>query len=195
VIAAKQLASIDAASGGRLKLGVGAGWLAEEFEALGVPFDSRGRRLEEWIAILRDCWTGNPPPRTGGLYELPEGVICLPTPAHAVPILVGGHARPSLRRAGALGDGWLGQQSLDELDPNEIVRVRVAIAAAARAAGRDAARLQVVLRIVGAAGRPHELARRLPELEEAGVDEVIVDVDWAADEPAAEHDALAAAPA
>ena len=56
IVAAKQLASIDVASGGRLRLGVGAGWLREEFEALDVPFESRGARLEEWIELLRSCW-------------------------------------------------------------------------------------------------------------------------------------------
>src|SRR5689334_25155200 len=58
IVAAKQLASIDVASGGRLCLGVGAGWLREEFEALEVPYDGRGSRLDEWLSLLRDCWTG-----------------------------------------------------------------------------------------------------------------------------------------
>ncbi|MDQ3103335.1 MAG: LLM class flavin-dependent oxidoreductase, partial [Actinomycetota bacterium] len=64
VIFAKQAASIDVASNGRLKLGVGAGWLQEEFEALGVPFEGRGGKLVEWMQIARDCWTGSPPARS-----------------------------------------------------------------------------------------------------------------------------------
>ncbi|HZO97566.1 MAG TPA: TIGR03619 family F420-dependent LLM class oxidoreductase [Gaiellaceae bacterium] len=195
VLAAKQLASLDAAGGGRLRLGVGAGWLREEFEALGAPFESRGARLEEWIGILRDCWTGAPPARSGGHYDLPAGLLCLPTPARRVPILVGGHSRAALRRAGELGDGWLGQQSLDELDPAELAAARAAMARAARDAGRDPDGLEVVLRVVGAAGRAGELARRLPELERAGVGEVIVDVDWEAGDPVAERERLAAAAA
>jgi probable F420-dependent oxidoreductase len=193
VVLAKQLASLDAASGGRLTLGAGVGWLREEFEALAVPFADRAALFDEWVALLRDCWTGRPPARSGVHYELPEGVLCLPTPAHEIPVLVGGHSRPALRRAGRLGDGWLGQQSLGALDPDEIRSARRAMTAAAAAAGRDPERLRVVLRIVEAAGRSDELARALPPLAAAGVDEVIVDVDWAAGDPAAEHERLAAA--
>jgi probable F420-dependent oxidoreductase len=193
VVAAKQLASLDVASGGRLQLGVGAGWLREEFEALAVPFESRGARLEEWIELLRECWTGTPQPRQSSHYTLPSGVLCLPTPVHDIPILVGGHSGPALRRAGALGDGWLGQQSLDRLDPAEISTARAAVEAAARAAGRDPERMQVVLRIVDAAGRSDELAPQLAQLAKAGVDEVIVDVDWGAGDPTGEHERLRSA--
>ncbi len=193
VIVAKQLASIDTASGGRLRLGVGAGWLREEFEALAVPFESRGSRLEEWIELLHDCWTGRPQARSSEHYTLPAGVLCLPTPAHHVPILVGGHSTPALRRAGMIGDGWLAQQSLDALDPAEIEAARAAMHTAAHAAGRDAQRLEVVLRVVDSAGRSGELAAQLPLLDRAGVDEVIVDVDWAAGDPAADFGRLSTA--
>ncbi len=181
VVTAKQLASIDAASGGRLTVGVGAGWLEEEFDALNVPFDSRGSRLEEWMALLRACWTGTPEPFEGRHYTLPPDILCLPTPAHRVPLLVGGHTKPAIRRAAAIGDGWLGQQALGALDVDEIRAVR------------DAGARQVVLRIVEAAGRSADLAPRLGELAEAGVDEVVVDVDWAAGDPAAELDVLKSA--
>lgn len=190
---AKQLATVDVLSGGRLRVGAGAGWLREEFDALGVPFDSRGRRLEEWIAILRTCWTGRPEPFNGEHYSLPPGVLCLPTPAHPLPILVGGHSRPALRRAGSIGDGWLGQQALDSLDIAELTAARAAVAAAARRAGRDPEPFPIVLRIVEGAGRADQLARRLPELERAGVDEVIVDVDWDAGDPAADFNQMASA--
>ena len=192
IVTAKQLASIDAASGGRLRLGVGAGWLREEFEALEVPFEGRGARLEEWIELLRSCWTGTPGPHDGLAYRLPPDVLCLPAPSGPVPILLGGHSQPALRRAGAIGDGWLGQQSLGSLDTAELEAARRTAADAARSAGRDPEALQVVLRIVESAGRTAELAPRLPELAAAGVDEVIVDVDWAGDDPAAELEQLTA---
>jgi probable F420-dependent oxidoreductase len=185
VILAKQLASLDVVSGGRLALGVGAGWLAEEFAALGVDFDRRGSRFEESIEMLRRTWTG----------RLPDDVLSLPTPAHDIPVLVGGHAKPALRRAGSMGDGWLAQQSLDAIDTSEIEGARATIDSSARAEGRDPAVLQVVLRIVDTAGRSDELARRLPELAAAGVDEVIVDVDWADGDPAGDYDRLAGAAA
>ena len=176
VVFAKQAASIDVASGGRLCLGVGAGWLEEEFDALNVPFEGRGRRLEEWIAITRACWTGTPGPSRSELYDLPAGVLCLPRPAHDVPLLIGGHSRAALRRAGRVGDGWLAQQALPELAPDELAGPIEVMRAAAAEAGRDPASLQVVLRIVESVGRSDELALRLPELEAVGVDEIIVDV-------------------
>lgn len=193
VVAAKQLASIDVASGGRLCLGIGAGWLREEFEALNVPFHSRGTRFEEWAALLRRCWTGQPEPFEGAHYTLPPGILCLPTPRHEIPILVGGHAERSLRRAGAIGSGWLAHQSIDAIDADEIIRGREMMAEAAGAAGRDAEALKVVLRVINTAGRTDELARRLPELVRAGVDEVIVDVDWQAGDPRSELERLRAA--
>jgi probable F420-dependent oxidoreductase len=193
VVLAKQAASLDVAAGGRLRLGIGAGWLGEEFEALNVPFADRGSRFEEWVALLRDCWTGRPAPFVGEHYELPPGVICVPTPAHEIPLLVGGHSKISLRRAGALADGWLGQQSLNALDAGEIAAARDAQRAAARSAGRDEEALQIVLRIVDAAGRSDELAQHLPELARAGVDEVIVDVAWDGGDPAADYARLAGA--
>jgi len=186
VVAAKQLASIDVASGGRLRLGVGVGWLREEFEVLGVDFETRASQFEEWIEVVRACWTGTPPAFHGRHYSLPADTLCLPAPARSVPVFVGGHSGPALRRAGRLGDGWLGQQALGGLDTAELEAAR-------RTAGRGRPDFQVVLRIVEAAGRFDELARRLPELGSAGVDEVIVDVDWAGAEPVAQLEQLRAA--
>lgn len=183
VVTAKQVASIDAASGGRLTLGAGAGWLEEEFDALNVAFHTRGSRLEEWVTLLRACWTGTPEPFEGRHYTLPPDILCLPVPAHRISVLVGGHSKPAVRRAVTIGDGWLGQQSLGELDTGEIRAVR------------DAGARQIVLRVVEAVGRGAELASRLGELAEAGVDEVIVDVDWSGGDPAAQLDALKSAAA
>jgi len=193
IIVAKQLASIDASSGGRLRLGVGAGWLREEFEALGVPFDSRGSRLVEWIKLLRDCWTGTPAAYHGTHYSLPDGILCLPRPAHEIPVLVGGHSKAALRRAGRLGDGWLAQQSLDGIDTNEIEAAIDVVRSAAKEAGRDATRVEVVLRLVDSAGRSDEVATQLPLIARAGVDEVIVDVAWSDGDPAADHERMSAA--
>jgi probable F420-dependent oxidoreductase len=180
---AKQAASIDVASGGRLSLGVGAGWLEEEFAALNVPFRGRGSRLEEWMEIARACWTGRPPSRRSARYYLPADVICLPAPLHDIAFLVGGHSDAALRRAGRVGEGWLAQQSFPELAPVELRRGAAMMRAAALEAGREPEPLQVVLRIVGAAGRSDELARQLPALAGVGVDEIIVDVPWNGADP------------
>lgn len=172
IILAKQIASLDRLAGGRVVLGVGAGWLAEEFAALATPFESRGRRTDEWIALLRACWTGRPAPFDGEHYHLPPGVVCQPTPARTVPILVGGTTAAALGRARRLGDGWLGIQSADRLDPDA---VGAAIARLGDAAPRR------VLRIVGSAGRAADVATSLAALGAAGVTDVVVDVDWQGD--------------
>jgi probable F420-dependent oxidoreductase len=184
---AKQAASIDVASDGRLELGVGAGWLEEEFDALGVPFAGRGSRLAEWIRIARECWSGTPAARTSEHYALPAGVLCLPIPAHPIPLLVGGHSPVALRRAGRLGDGWLAQQAAGALDPDELARC---IAAIEEAAGDRALRPRVVLRIVESLGRAELVAARLAELAAVGVDEVIVDVPAGLEGAAAALDTL-----
>jgi probable F420-dependent oxidoreductase len=190
VVFAKQAASIDVASGGRLEVGVGAGWLREEFDALNAPFERRGARLEEWMQIAHACWTGRPAARRSEWYELPGDIVCLPTPAHEIPLLVGGHSRAALERAGSVGDGWLAQQSLPELAPERLREAAVTMQAAAAAAGRDPGRLRLVLRIVESAGRADDVARALPELAAAGVDEIIVDVPWHDGGPAAAAAAL-----
>ena len=105
-------------------------------------------------------------------------MLCLPPPAHEIPVLIGGHADVALRRAGALGAGWLGQQSLDELAPDELSRCVAAVRAAAEDADRDSATLRMVLRIVGSSGRADDVAAALPSLSDAGIDEVIVDLSW-----------------
>src|SRR5262249_46991855 len=154
----------------------GAGWLREEFEALGVPFEARGKRLVEGIRTLRECWTGT--------YQ--EDMVFSPTPVGPLPVYVGGHSEIAIRRAGGLGDGWRGRRSLDGIDTDELEAAHAAITVAAADAGRDPSALRVVLRIVDSAGRSDEVAQRLPALEAAGVDEVIVDLDWDGD-PAADY--------
>jgi probable F420-dependent oxidoreductase len=191
VMFAKQAATIDVASGGRLELGVAAGWLAEEFAALDTPFARRGARLVEWIAIARECWSGAPDARSSEDYVLPADVLCLPVPAHRIPLLIGGHSDVALGRAGRVGDGWLAQQSLNELRPDELARGRDAMLAAAERAGRGE-RLRLVLRIVDSGGRAEEVAAALPALARAGVSEVIVDMGWDGRDQAADVAALRA---
>ena len=169
-ILAKEVASLERLSGGRVVLGVGAGWLAEEFAALATPFESRGRRADEWIALLRACWTGRPAAFAGEHYQLPAGVVCEPTPLRPVPILVGGTTPAALRRARNHGDGWLGIQSFDALDQS-----LVASAVVRAGTGRN------VLRIVGSAGHGERVAAALAGLAVAGITDVVVDVDWTAD--------------
>jgi probable F420-dependent oxidoreductase len=187
VLFAKQVASIAAQIGERrITLGVGAGWLAEEFAALNAPFAGRGARTEEWIGLLRDCWTGRPAAHATEHYTLPEGILMLPPAPHPIAVLMGGHAPAALARGGRVADGWLGQQNHGELDPSEIEAAIARMREVAAEHGRDGAALQVVLRIIGAAGRFDELAADLPALVAAGVGEIIVDASWDGDDLAAQ---------
>jgi len=108
LLLAKQLASLDSLSDGRLILGAGAGWLAEEFTALEAPdFGARGEVLEEWVAIMRECWTTEEPRFDGRHYRF-DPVHFQPRPVRPIPILIGGNSPAALRRAGRIGDGWFG---------------------------------------------------------------------------------------
>jgi probable F420-dependent oxidoreductase len=99
---AKTTATLDALSGGRLILGIGVGWFAEEIEALGYRFETRGRRTDEMIEVLRRCWTGRPRAFEGGEIVVQEDLVFEPRPSqpNGPPILVGGMSRTALGRAG-----------------------------------------------------------------------------------------------
>jgi probable F420-dependent oxidoreductase len=178
VILAKQAASIDVLSGGRLSLGIGAGWLAEEFEALDVAFESRGRRFVEWVEILRSCWTGTPKEYEGHFYTMPRDVQCMPSPSHHIPLLIGGHSATALGRAGSIGDGWLALQSADELDSKVLRSGILKIRESFESIGKDPSLLWTTLRIVNSANQVKAIVRALPELRVAGVDEIVVDTNW-----------------
>lgn len=108
VLAAKTLASIDVLSGGRLIVGVGAGWMKEEFEALGAPpFEHRGTVAAEYLELFKEVWTADTPDYEGS-YARVSNVTFLPKPIQKPypPIWVGGESPPALRRAGRHGDAW-----------------------------------------------------------------------------------------
>jgi probable F420-dependent oxidoreductase len=109
VLLAKMLGSLDLMSGGRLTIGAASGWLEEEFEALGVPFNERGARTDETIEILRSCWTEDPINATAPLTRVAMKQMRLkPSPENPIPIWIGGHSEPAFRRAVSVGDGWHG---------------------------------------------------------------------------------------
>jgi probable F420-dependent oxidoreductase len=125
VLLAKMVAAIDLMSGGRVILGGAVGWLKEEFDALGVPFESRGARTDEAIDILRRCWREDPV----DLAAPASGVRMVdmrtkPQPTRAIPIWVGGHSEPAVRRAVRLGDGWHGAFQTPERSAEITARLR-----------------------------------------------------------------------
>jgi probable F420-dependent oxidoreductase len=109
VVLAKRTATVDALSGGRLRLCVGVGWLREEIEACGTAFESRGRRADEQLAVLRALWADQPEGVTHrGEFFYFENAVCSPKPAAGeyLPVHIGGHSKAAARRAGRLGDGF-----------------------------------------------------------------------------------------
>ena len=116
---AKELATLDLLSDGRLILGAGVGWMEAEFDAMGVPFHDRGARTDDIINILRACWGEDPisyQPTT--VTAALDGIRALPQPERKIPIWVGGNSKPALRRAKALGDGWHGTRvPTDQINP------------------------------------------------------------------------------
>jgi probable F420-dependent oxidoreductase len=115
VLVAKQVASIAWLSGNRLGLGVGLSPWPEDFVAMGVPWEKRGKRMDECIDILRGLTSGDYFEYHGDFYEIPS-MKQTPAPTEPVPILVGGHSDAALRRAARKGDGWMHGGGPDDLD-------------------------------------------------------------------------------
>ncbi len=165
LVLAKEVATLDRLSGGRVELGIGVGWLREEFDALGVPFERRGARTDEWIDVMRAVWTEDHVDFDGEFASF-RGASVNPKPADGpVPITVGGHSAAAAKRAGRLGDGFFpGKGDLPELI--DIMRQTAADA------GRDASAITVSSGSAGVFG--DDPVGAVQELEAQGVDRVIV---------------------
>jgi probable F420-dependent oxidoreductase len=143
VLNAKTLASVDVLSGGRLICGVGAGWMREEAEAMGMRFDDRGARTDEHIEILQALWTQDEASYAGKHYAIPPSRM-QPSPLQKPhpPIWVGGHEPPALRRTGKYGDGWHAYR----LRVDEIAEKFSHVRKAAEGFGRDPDRITLSVR-------------------------------------------------
>jgi len=139
LILAKELATLDQLSGGKVELGLGVGWLEEEFDALGVPWARRGARNDEYIEAMRTLWSGPEVEFHGEFVDFPK-VTCSPRPVQpTIPILVGGDSDVAIRRAARLADGYFpGEGDVDRL-ASLITRVRQA----AEDAGRDPNEIEI----------------------------------------------------
>ena len=141
LLVAKQVACLDYLSGGRMMLGVGAGWLREEFEALGAPFAQRGKRMDDAMRALRAAWNGGGEVTYRSEFIDWSGFALSPQPVQAggVPLIVGGTSPAAIRRAATLGDGWF----VIHQDMAQLRALMHAFHAECRAAGRDPARIEV----------------------------------------------------
>ncbi len=146
-LAAKAISTADVLSGGRLLLGIGVGWMREEFELAGQPFAARGRRCDEAIEVLRKLFTGEMVEHRGEFYRF-DRLRMLPRPAGEVPLLVGGLSEPALRRAARLGDGWLSDLHTTE----ELRAIRARLDGLRREYGRGDRPFHLVGAAVDAAG-------------------------------------------
>jgi probable F420-dependent oxidoreductase len=140
VLLAKQVATLDHLAGGRVILGVGVGWLREEFDAIGVPFEERGARADDHIEALRVLWRDAEPTFNGPFTRF-ERAQCWPKPVQpgGVPIVIGGSTKPAARRAGRLGDGFFPFR----ISPDELAGLLDVMGAAAKDAGRDPAAIEI----------------------------------------------------
>jgi probable F420-dependent oxidoreductase len=196
VVTAKMVSSLDALSGGRVVLGIGAGWMAEESAMLGVPFAERGPMTDEYLAAMRELWT-SPAPSFAGKYTQFSGLHFEPKPVQKPhpPIWVGGHGRASLRRAAEIGAAW---HPINR-SPDELRAARAELARLCQARGRarpPAITLRndlCVLRPGRAAGtsvrggsvlvgEPSALIERIAELAGCGVEHLVIEF-LAADGP------------
>ncbi|MEV4834341.1 TIGR03619 family F420-dependent LLM class oxidoreductase [Nonomuraea sp. NPDC049486] len=171
---AKQLATLQTLSGGRLTAGLGLGWVEEEFEAAGVGFARRGRRGEEFVEVLRKMWGDEVVEHQGEFYRISPSYAD-PKPSPAPPILLGGTAEVALRRAGRLADGWV---SSSREDLSGIAGRIALVKAAASEAGRDAGALRFVCRGVTRVRPEPGERRRLT----GTVEEIRGDVAWLAEQ-------------
>ena len=163
-LVAKQAAEVDVLTGGRLRLGVGIGWNAVEYEALGANFRDRGRRSEEQIAVLRALWTQETVHFTGRWHQIDHAGLN-PMPAQRpIPIWLGGRAEAVVERVGRLADGWFPQFAPDQAGEDTLNRMR----RYAREAGRDPAAIGIEARINFAGGTPESWAQEAERWQKLG---------------------------
>ena len=188
---AKQAASVDVLSAGRLDLGIGLGWMPEEFVMTGASMERRGARAAEYVRVLRAIWGEQPAEFSGDFYTVPRGAV-LPRPVQpgGPPVLLGGTAPVALRRAGRISDGWV---TSSRADLSGIAGTIQIVHDAAADAGRDPSALRIICRGVvrwGSeaqdeaghrrllSGHSEQIREDLAWLGGQGVTEVFCDLNW-----------------
>jgi probable F420-dependent oxidoreductase len=193
IVTAKMLASLDVLSNGRVIVGLGVGWMKEEFENLNAPaYEERGKVTDEYIRAFRELWSSDNPKFSGKHCQF-SNIVFLPKPVQkpGIPIWIGGHSKQALRRAGELGDGWhpIGGVPTIPLEPEDVKKDFALLAGYAQKAGRDPKSIRVALKgslfdkekkIDGRRrrfmGTAEEIAGDIRDYGAAGVDTMIFDV-------------------
>jgi probable F420-dependent oxidoreductase len=167
LLIAKQIATLDRMSNGRVLLGIGVGWMKEEFDRIGPEWEHRGSRSEEMVHIMRMLWKGGPVTFSGRHFQLSESTMH-PTPIRGeVPVFWGGHSEASLRHVARMGDGW----HPTGIGLDTFVEAKNRLAALCHDHGRDPASVTIVVR----AGRQMPLTEEsIVALHEHGVQHLVV---------------------
>ncbi|MDP7548042.1 MAG: LLM class F420-dependent oxidoreductase [Alphaproteobacteria bacterium] len=165
LVLAKQIATMDYLSGGRIELGIGVGWLEEEFDALGIPFARRGKRTDEYIEAMRALWARDDAEYAGEFVNF-KGMSCNPKPAQAdLPIIVGGHSEFAARRAGRLGDGYFPATGW----AGDIKPILAMVREEAEKHGRDPDQIQIITGL-----DPEDMVGSAQRMAELGATRVVV---------------------
>jgi probable F420-dependent oxidoreductase len=167
LVLAKEIASLDRVSGGRFAFGVGIGWSAEEFAALGIPFERRAQRTREYVAVMRKLW-GEQVTSFKGEFVNFDGARSFPKPARGakLPVIFGGESIPALRRVADLGDGWFGF-NCDPADAREGIGK---LDSMLRERGREPKSVERIVAPYTKRIGPDDMKR----YRDAGVDEVVI---------------------
>ncbi len=183
VLVAKQAATLDVLSGGRLRLGVGVGWNAAEFDALGFNFENRGRRVEEQVEVLRELWT-HPVVNFSGDWHHLEHVGIRPLPVQRpIPVWFGGYADIVLQRIARMGDGWFpGFSDIEEGKP-ELERLRSYV----DARGRRWQELGIEVRLRYGAGDLEQLGAQIEAWAQIGISHLSINTMRSGLNTAEEH--------
>ena len=168
VLMARELATLDRLSGGRLIVGAGAGWVEEEFTSTGVPFETRGGRLNEFIPLLRHLWTKPGKPWNGKHFQVPSVGLVQPLTPGGPPIFVGAGGPAGVRRAARHGDGFISVG----LPPETVAKIRRQIEEIRSGLGLSGQ--YPVYTQVSAPGGASDAAALVQRYAEAGVDGLIV---------------------
>ena len=188
---AKQAASVDVLSGGRHDLGLGIGWMPEEFALTGGDMARRGARANEYVQVLRTLWADGEASFQGSFYQVPAGTMApKPVQPGGVPILLGGMARPALERIGRIADGWITSSRTDLSKVGDLISI---VQESAVAAGRDPDAMRFICRGVVRAGSPvagpdghrlllsgdyDQIRADTQRLGSQGVTELFYDLNW-----------------